>query len=321
MSGVEFRGDINFGSGNNKLSAEDADGIYAYNIYFGDGNNTVTCSGSDIESGDHEADKSGEHGESKPGTGKIIFGNGKNKVVINNNGEIEGSLIKFGNGGNTVEINQGWMQTNPFNEYIQDDGYFNDGELDPVLWWNNIQAHGGISKITFGSGNDTIKLAGKKPFSYDYDADNFGVISTFEIDMGAGNDVIDLSSGGWITLCGTVDSNYNSHGGNILLGDGNDSLIMRAGSAIDAYGVIDFGSGDDKFTVAAGADIALGGQLDFGEGNDSITIDGKLTVWGYENFAGLENISGSGEIVIRGLVEDDLVKKFEDAGLKVSHLA
>ncbi len=285
-SGVLVNGDINFGKGNNRVEIYSADGgIYAENIYFGDGDNTVICSSGEFEAGVFEY-TNGEQDYIIGGTGKIIFGDGSNHVVVDD-GEFEGTSIDFGSGGNTVEIKNGG--------YLSTESYYSDGDNNYDNWWNRIDENGGISRITFGSGVDKIIVSGKSAVTEYGDEDDWGCVETFEIVTGGGNDEITLKKGGTIFLRSCVDDSYNMQGGNIFMGDG-----------------------DDTFRVDAGAVAEFMGILDFGAGNDTLIIDGTVNIFAEYAFADVENISGSGQIFVHcGYVSDDFIRKFEDNGIEV----
>ena len=285
-AGVLVNGNINFGSGNNRLEVyAEAGGLYADNIIFGDGNNTVICKSSEIEPGTHSYYK-GEHDYVFGNAGKIIFGDGSNHVVVDD-GEFEGTSIDFGSGGNTVEIKNGG--------FFSTESYFSDSDNNYENWWNRIDENGGISRITFGSGADKIIISGKSAVTENGDEDDWGCMESFEIVTGGGNDEITLKKGGTIFLMSCVDDSYNMQGGNILMGDGDDTFKLEAGSMAEFMGV-----------------------LDCGAGNDTLIIDGTLKIFSDYAFTDIENISGSGRVIIVSpYVSDDFISRLKSCGIEV----
>ena len=304
ISGVWVNGELNFGEGDNTLETS-AMGcvISADNIYFGNGNNTVKIKYSEVESGKQVYDEYGEHIFVAKNSGKIIFGDGQNNVVIDGEGEFQGSLIQFGDGGNNVILqNGGCLETESYYEGIEN----YEG------WWDRIEANGGISRIVFGSGNDKIELAGVSEWG------DKAEISTFELDMGGGDDSITLNQDSSIYLMSCVDKEYNMYGGNILMGEGNDTFTLNAGAYCDIYGTLDMGSGDDTMVIGYGAWWGLNGSINFGEGNDSLILDGELIINSEWQIGDVENISGNGSLIMQYYATDEFIQKFEDAGITVT---
>ncbi|MBV5330735.1 MAG: LEPR-XLL domain-containing protein, partial [Chlorobium sp.] len=106
----------------------------------------------------------------------------------------------------------------------------------------------------------------------------FNGVSSVEVDMGAGNDLLDASRLSGVTV--------NAHGGsgddNLILGSNGGTLHGDAGddelsitSASNAVARLYGDGGDDQLTGAGGADILDGGtgtdRLSAGSGNDTLT--------------------------------------------------
>ena len=212
-------------------------------------------------------------------------------------------MIQFGDGGNNIILkNGGGIETECYYEGIE----------NYVGWWDRIEANGGISRIVFGSGNDKIELAGISEWG------DCAEISTFELDMGGGDDSITLNHDSGIYLMSCVDKEYNMYGGNILMGEGNDTFTLNAGAYCDIYGILDMGSGDDTMVIGYGAWWGLDGSINFGEGNDSLILDGELIINSEWQIGDVENISGNGSLIVQYYATDEFIQKFEDAGITVT---
>ncbi|HEX2885124.1 calcium-binding protein [Vineibacter terrae] len=148
-----------------------------------------------------------------------------------------------------------------------------------------------VGGISMGGGRDTLNNSGS-------------IVATggSAIDMGAGNDQVNLYVGSTVT-------------GTILLGAGDDVLNSTSAAAY----VVDGGDGNDSiamyYTIFGGDDVLLGGA-----GNDHISgglgedrIDGGLdndTLYGEDGDDLIEG--GAGDDYIDGGADDDVI--FGDAG-------
>ena len=79
----------------------------------------------------------------------------------------------------------------------------------------------------------------------------------------------------------------------------------------------DFGSGDDLFDISKEAVVEFSHDtaLHFGDGDNTMILNGVLETGSID---GLENISGNGELIVHGNIDEDLVDKFKTAGIKVT---
>ncbi|MBO5309266.1 MAG: hypothetical protein J6C40_14815, partial [Lentisphaeria bacterium] len=172
--------------------------------------------------------------------------------------------------------------------------------------------------VSFGAGNDTLDLGA---------GIHFGYSSKLEEDLGI--DSLDMAAG---TLdFGTGNDNFRMRSTSdvtaaaIDLGDGNDCLQMDAFSWVmfsDA-GSIEFGAGNDSFVFGDGATLKAVGStltLDFGSGTDTMTFNGDMKIFADQLvITGLENITGSGSLVLNSCTLDGETKdKFENAGISVT---
>ena len=73
----------------------------------------------------------------------------------------------------------------------------------------------------------------------------------------------------------------------------------------------------DTLHIEAGAELRED-DFDFGAGNDTLIIDGIFYLGGEEPVKNLENISGSGEVVIYNDIDEDVAEKFRNAGITVT---
>ena len=105
----------------------------------------------------------------------------------------------------------------------------------------------------------------------------------------------------------------------INFGDGNDKFIIGDDGNYLSPGLsaADFGSGDDLFDISKEAvvEFSHGTALHFGDGDDTMILNGVLETGSID---GLENISGDGELIVHGNIDEDLVDKFKTAGIKVT---
>ena len=89
--------------------------------------------------------------------------------------------------------------------------------------------------------------------------------------------------------------------------------VFKAGVEIDVMG-----DGDDVFKLEAGSMADFMGVLDCGAGNDTLIIDGTLKIFSDYAFANVENISGSGRVIIVSpYVSDDFISNLESKGIDV----
>ena len=134
-----------------------------------------------------------------------------------------------------------------------------------------------------------------------------GIEKNKYIDMGSGNDTLSLFDD--IELQAEL----------INFGDGNDKFIIGDDGNYLSSGLsaADFGSGDDLFDISKEAVVEFSHDtaLHFGDGDDTMILNGVLETGSID---GLENISGNGELIVHGNIDEDLVDKFKTAGIKVT---
>ena len=231
--------------------------------------------------------------------GDINFGTGNNTLKSTAGKgyvDILAENIIFGNGKNSVQIEN--------ETYIKCDTLqFGDGG-------NTVDFKTGVDldtkDLSFGAGNDTVNLSGRLAADHNYqESDAPAMINAGIIDTGSGNDLINLGKAGWIS----ADS--------IMLGDGDDRINLTQGADLNIFDILDFGSGNDTLHIEAGAELRED-DFDFGAGNDTLIIDGIFYLGGEEPVKNLENISGSGEVVIYNDIDEDVAEKFRNAGITVT---
>jgi len=167
------------------------------------------------------------------------------------------------------------------------------------------------ASLKFGSGNDTIKLTDCD----DVDFDDGGFYT------GNGNDVF-------------TAHNVKDMDGVLNMGGGNDVLKLT-GSTYFETEIFDMGDGNDSVHINKGSLLAIDmmdedlryGGITFGAGNDTLVLDGMLKLTNMSDFShgnfdmltGLENISGSGQLVLENIQQLDsaLVDDLIEAGITI----
>ncbi|MFU2054185.1 hypothetical protein ACLRAA_04405, partial [Gallibacterium anatis] len=161
----------------------------------------------------------------------------------------------------------------------------------------------GAQRILMGDGNDTFKIRGSMYDLHSHYGDRSFALTTAKVDMGAGNDTIDIAS----TIMGDGDagrnfSNYfnlgsgddvmrvgknitdsqtsatpsTSHASNIIdLGAGNDTLEVKG--SVEQHTLILSEGGNNKISIGSGLNSArksIGGNttIVLGDGNDTLTV-------------------------------------------------
>jgi hypothetical protein len=186
-------------------------------------------------------------------------------------------------------------------------GIYNDGTLNTAEGNDLITAkgafgiHNGSAAFNTGDGNDTIEGSGDI-----YDINNNGFINT-----GDGDDV--LTGTGAICNEGIINTGngndsisqrwFYNYGG-VLLGDGNDSIILNIDTTDIPFlalqnnsNVIETEDGDDTIT-SSGVIYNNGGSINTGNGNDSIIVDGPGTGYGiYSNGGSINTGNGNDSII------------------------
>ena len=256
------RGDlfvIDTGAGDDSLSLENGNVFANVSIQLGEGNNTFT----------------------KTGPGKLDYvlisaGDGNDLVDLRNaNAEVKYTSVLLGKGNNTIhshdDILDTTVTTGSGNDYIHleaspdspgDDGIDISGKFYLGAGDDKIELEvGGINTwgtnnttksthIDMGAGNDVIDIG------FDIENDHEGSNNVI-VDTGVGNDIVDVRH---------VEGRHGSGIVTVNLGAGDDELNAR-GNIDDA--VVNMGDGVDKLTsdnVQGGADI------DMGDDTDTVTI-------------------------------------------------
>ena len=92
------------------------------------------------------------------------------------------------------------------------------------------------------------------------------------LNLYAGNDVLNNLAGGVWDLMGTTHTDF---------GDGNDTVNNSVGGKITVgSGKIEMGAGDDSWVNAGTLTIGTGGVVSFGDGNDLVNNGGLITLTG-----------------------------------------
>ncbi|MBP4132790.1 Ig-like domain-containing protein, partial [Gallibacterium anatis] len=165
-------------------------------------------------------------------------------------------------------------------------------------------AFDGAQRILMGDGNDTFKIRGSMIDLHSDYGDNSFALTTAKVDMGIGNDTIEVES----TIKGDGDagrnySNYfnlgsgddvmrvgknitdtqtsatpsTTHASNIIdLGAGNDTLIVKG--SVEQHTLILSENGDNTISIGSGVSLArksIGGNtaIVLGDGNDTLTVN------------------------------------------------
>ncbi|MFU2143583.1 GA-like domain-containing protein, partial [Gallibacterium anatis] len=162
----------------------------------------------------------------------------------------------------------------------------------------------GAQRILMGDGNDTFKIRGSMIDLHSDYGDNSFALTTAKVDMGTGNDTIEVES----TIKGDGDagrnySNYfnlgsgddvmrvgknitdtqtsatpsTTHASNIIdLGAGNDTLIVKG--SVEQHTLILSEGGNNNISIGSGVSLArksIGGNtaIVLGDGNDTLTVN------------------------------------------------
>lgn len=258
-------GDINLGAGDDGVTMTE-NATATGNADLGDGTNTFDIS--------NEAEL----------TGTITGGAGDDTVTINNTATVGGNII-LGDGMNSLTINDTVTYSANFTGGADTDsvtisadatvsGTFDLGDGD-----NDLTLGGGGTTTTFtgsidgGSGIDLITLEIEARFGTD--------ISASEIDLGAGDDSLDIGN----------DSVVEA---DVFLGGGSDEIRVRTPLIEDGVttfnGIIDLGVADDVAddanTVTIGSDAVVTGSVLGGLGDDFVEVrpaaivDGEISLGG-----------------------------------------
>ncbi|MEJ9295764.1 GA-like domain-containing protein, partial [Gallibacterium anatis] len=162
----------------------------------------------------------------------------------------------------------------------------------------------GAQRILMGEGDDTFKIRGSMIDLHSDYGDNSFALTTAKVDMGTGNDTIEVES----TIKGDGDagrnySNYfnlgsgddvmrvgknitdtqtsatpsTTHASNIIdLGTGNDTLIVKG--SVEQHTLILSEGGNNNISIGSGVSLArksIGGNtaIVLGDGNDTLTVN------------------------------------------------
>ncbi|WP_039156063.1 GA-like domain-containing protein, partial [Gallibacterium anatis] len=162
----------------------------------------------------------------------------------------------------------------------------------------------GAQRILMGDGNDTFKIRGSMIDLHSDYGDNSFALTTAKVDMGIGNDTIEVES----TIKGDGDAGRNysnyfnlgsgddvmrvgknitdtqtsaipsaTHASNIIdLGTGNDTLIVKG--SVEQHTLILSENGDNTISIGSGVSLArksIGGNtaIVLGDGNDTLTVN------------------------------------------------
>jgi Ca2+-binding RTX toxin-like protein len=197
---------------------------------------------------------------------------------------ISGSLLKFGDGSSTTTIvveGQPIYGANGINNSTLQLGGGADSVDVKIIWDTNSWTQFGVinSTVDMGSGNDSLKVS---LVNKQISLESWCLFNT-KLDLGTGSDIAEFSgvngiSGGEI-LTGDGDdtirviSQHTSlKGGSIKTGAGNDSVFLTpsvaSALAIDGSS-IELGDGDDGLQITRGT-----GTIDGGYGTDTLTLSG-----------------------------------------------
>ncbi|MFU2133512.1 hypothetical protein ACLQ95_01725, partial [Gallibacterium anatis] len=162
----------------------------------------------------------------------------------------------------------------------------------------------GAQRILMGDGNDTFKIRGSMIDLHSDYGDNSFALTTAKVDMGIGNDTIEVES--TIKSDGDAGRNYSNyfnlgsgddvmrvgknitdtqtsatpsttHASNIIdLGTGNDTLIVKG--SVEQHTLILSESGNNTISIGSGVSLArksIGGNtaIVLGDGNDTLTVN------------------------------------------------
>ncbi len=285
-TGKTYNANIDTAAGDDVLSFN-ATGAHAYNVV-SLGSNTVTLdtgTGDDSLSLYSEGTKAGAHGvvgikaEGDSAQNIIDMGAGDDKFELVTDGV---SGFKFAIVARDKNPANGTETFNKIDMGSGDDTVYIEGE---------IEGDNAKNLILTGDGDDVMTAVGGKNATYSehtFEATKANGVN--EVDLGAGNDVLNIQNDG--TFGGgywSVDSsnrygdalNANDSGTNIIkLGTGDDALNIDGDiyAYKNANNTMEMGDGDDNVSIDGNMDAnwSSTNTIDLGAGNDNISIDGQM---------------------------------------------
>ena len=96
-----------------------------------------------------------------------------------------------------------------------------------------------------------------------------------DIDMKGGNDLI--------TIQKSANEGMVGIRGELIMGDGNDKIMINSESELFVGGGIDFGDGNDILQLAGDNDVTAS-EIHFGDGNDLLDVKNESDIWANINF-------------------------------------
>ena len=253
----------------------------------------------------------GAYNAENAATGAIAGTVNADKITFSGNRMIEADSISTGDGNDQITLAKSTSRG-----MVKVDETIAAGSGNDALTLNaNTELV--CASLDFGTGNDTFQLAAGAKFSNTADYEK-----TLAIRFGAGDDKFLIGSGAGVQIYGTEHL--------LDFGDGNDTMTLAKNSPVNwvndeslpdaELSRIAFGDGDDALTIDKGGLLNVN-VLDFGDGNDSLVLNGTLQIT-RGSVAGLENVSGSGQLLLAGLgpVDPDDYRIFTDAGIDVVNL-
>jgi hypothetical protein len=212
----------------------------------------------------------------------------------------------------------------PWYRGIYNSGTLNAGEGDDTITALGIGLDGFVNYGTLNTegGNDIITAFSEYHFGYGSSGTGF-LNDGGSLDMGEGNDTIiggssfDSSnptsgisnwSGSTINTGNGEDSILSegmfSNGGEVFLGDGNDSINFTNSYARTLWNNNFIGTGDGDDIITSNGFIYNDGVIDTGDGDDSIIVDG-----GYDDITGntYYSINNNGGSINMGDGNDSII--------------
>jgi hypothetical protein len=288
---------IRIGNGNNAMTVTATGneagnargaGILSSDILFGDGDNTLTATGSYYAIG-------GSH---------VTFGDGNNSLDLQGERVISGyyatglpqiapSVLTFGDGDNTLTLHAVGITGGPSIGLLGSTITMGDGD-------NHVHIHGGTyglnalqiygipasytaSKMQFGHGDNTLIV----------DSSSEALVGQAVVEFGDGANSVHIRS--------ATGSAVN--GSKLILGDSDNSIVLTSvsGNAVSEGARVIAGDGDNTITISSQNGHAITGYQSVvyaGNGDNEITINGGM--YDVSGFAHLAVGSGSNTITVHG---------------------
>ena len=271
---------IVFGAGNDLIdvtasSSRYAVGVHNTAIHMGNGDNTIKISTTGLSGNTYTYGIEGS---------TITAGNGNDTLTVTTNkgNAITGSTINLGEGDNTVLLSNNsyslvnaTLLTGAGKDYIE--------VSNTIPYSSQASAFTGSTSVRTGAGDDTIRIN----LSGTSTVNNEALLGT-AVDMGDGNDLLDLSMK-FVNHAGGINSSAN-----INMGAGDDTVNMNLTTTGNGHFItfgahngstINLGSGNNTFTLVADA-----------KGNSSNTS----YVYGLASNATLSTLDGNNDLSITG---------------------